>query len=159
MIQRLLRVSSVLAALLGTTATLQIALERPAQAAPGAKPKVAVGGFSGDKKGELRDAFLNALREDGSYDITDAEDVKSTANARAVADAATAMEVDVVITGKVQGSSVKLKVMGADGRQLDAPEIKGPNRAKLKAKIQNTASLTVAEGGGRGLAEEGAPAR
>ena len=154
MIERLIRVSSLLAGLLGTAASLQLALERPAQAASAAKPKIAVGGFSGDKKGELRDAFLNALRDDGSYDITDAEDVKSTANARAVADAAKAMEVNVVITGKVQGSSMKLKVMGPDGQQLDAPEIKGANRAKLKANVQNTASMSVADGVERAMAAE-----
>jgi hypothetical protein len=158
MMQRLLRVGLVVGSLCGATAALQLGCEGVAEAASAEKPKVAVGGFSNDKKGELREAFLAALREDGSYEITDAEDIKSTANARAVADAASAMEVNVVITGKVQGSSVKLKVMGPDGQQLDAPEIKGTNRAKLKSKIQNTASLSVADGVERAMAEERARA-
>lgn len=158
MMQRLLRVGLVLGSLLGAVAAVQLGGESVAEAASADKPKVAVGGFSGDKKGELREAFLAALREDGSYELTDADDIKSTANTRAVADAASGMEVNVVITGKVQGSSLKLKVMGADGRQLDTPEIKGPNRAKLKSKIQNTASLSVADGVERAMAAERARA-
>lgn len=155
---RLVRASLFACSLLSTTFATQLGFESEARAAASDKAKIAVGGFSGDKSGELRDAFLAALREDGSYDITDAEDVKSTANAKAVASAAEAMEVNVVITGKVNGATLKLKLMGADGRELDSAEIKAAKRSKLKSSIQNGAAVSVASGVERAMADARAEA-
>lgn len=156
--RRWLRLSTLLAALPLAACAVQAVFESAALAAPAYKPKVAVGGFAGDKKGELRDAFLAALRNDGSYELTDAEDVKSTDSTRAVADAAKAMDVSVVITGKVVGSTLKLKIMGADGRQLRAPELKGAGRAKLKTTIEKSAAASVAPGVDEATAAERARA-
>jgi len=144
-LRRSLRLGFFLATLVTAFAS-QAAFEPQARAASAQKAKVAVGGFSGDKKGDVRDAFIAALRSDGGYDITDADDVKSTANARAIAEAAKAMEVDVVITGKLTGNTLKLKVMGADGKPQGDAQIKAPSRAKLKAKIQDSAAIGVADG-------------
>jgi hypothetical protein len=140
------------------SAVAELGATTPALAEVADKAKVAVGGFSGDKNGELRDAFLSALRDDGRYELTDAEDVKSTANAHAVADAASAMGVSVVITGKVSGASLKLKLMGSSGEQLDTPEIKSAGRAKLKANIRKSAASSVARGIDRAVAAERAKA-
>jgi len=151
-VRRRLQIGIFIGFMSGAAAAAQLGLEGTALAA--GKPKVAVGGFSNDKNGDVRDAFLSALRRDGSYELTDAEDVKPTANTKAVADAAKAMEVSVIITGRVVGSTLKLKIMGADGRQLEAPEIKGPSRAKLKTNVQNTASTSVADGVDSAIAAE-----
>ncbi|HYQ14720.1 MAG TPA: hypothetical protein VEQ58_03155 [Polyangiaceae bacterium] len=135
-------------------AATQAGLEPEVRAASAAKPKVAVGGFSGDRNGEARDAFLAALRKDGSYDITDADDIKSTANAKAVTEAARAMDVNVVITGKVSGSGVKLKVMDAYGKVQGEPEIKGAGRKKLKANIDAGAAMGISDAVQNALPEE-----
>src|SRR6478609_10186782 len=122
------RVALFAANLVAALVASQAGSEGDAHAASAAKPKVAVGGFSGDHNGEARDAFLASLRKDGSYEITDADDVKSSANAKAVTEAARAMDVNVVITGKVSGSGVKLRVMDAYGKVQGEPEIKGGGR-------------------------------
>jgi hypothetical protein len=144
---RLLRISLFFSSLSLAAIASQTSFEAEARAASSKKPKVAIGGFSGDKKGEARDAFIAALRSDGSYEITDAEDVKSTSNAKAIAEAAKAMEVSVVITGKLNGvASLKLKLLDANGKLLDDAEIKGGTRAKLKANIQRNAASSVEDG-------------
>jgi hypothetical protein len=145
-LRRSLRLGLLLGALVTSFAASQAAFEAQARAASSRKAKVAVGGFTGDRKGDVRDAFIAALRSDGGYEITDADDVKSTAKARAIAEAAKAMEVEAVITGKLTGNTLKLKVMGADGAPQGDAVIKAPSRAKLKAKIQDSAAIGVADG-------------
>jgi hypothetical protein len=146
-LRRLLRFALLFGSLLSAVAIAPAACEREAHAAASKRAKIAIGGFSGDKKGEARDAFIAALRSDGSYEITDAEDVKSTSNAKALAEAARAMDVSVVITGKLNGvASLKLKLTGTDGKLLDDAEIKGGTRAKLKANIEKNAASSVEDG-------------
>jgi hypothetical protein len=108
------------------------------------KAKVAVGGFDGAKSADARSAFIDALKKDGNYEVTDAEDVKPGAKAKAITDSAKVLGVSVVITGKVSKGGLKLKVLnGADGKLLDEVEIKGAP-AKLKANIEKSGASSVA---------------
>jgi hypothetical protein len=111
--------------------------------------KVAVGGFDGTKSADARSAFIDALKKDGGYEVTDAEDVKPSAKGKAVAEAAAGLGVSVVITGKVGKGGLKLKVLdGADGKLIDEVEVKGA-AGKLKGNIGKSGASSVADAVGK----------
>ncbi len=145
------RVSLFLSTLVAAVASSQALLVTDALADSAEKVKVAVGGFEGAKSDEVRSAFIEALKKDGSYEITDAEDVKPSAKGKAIVDAAAGLGVNVVITGKVsKGFGLKLKVLnGADGKVLDDAEIKGGALPKLKTAIEKSGAASVADGIGK----------
>jgi hypothetical protein len=143
-LKRFLKVGLFLSTVVTAVATTQAVFLTDVYAAD-EKVKVAVGGFDGAKSDEARSAFIEALKADGSYEITDAEDVKASSKQKAVAEAASGLGVNVVITGKVTKGGLKLKVMGADGKVLDEAEIKGGG-AKLKGAIAKDGAPAVAEG-------------
>ncbi|RYZ07974.1 MAG: hypothetical protein EOO73_09745 [Myxococcales bacterium] len=141
--KRFFRVSLFLSHLVTAVAVTQAAFPDNVLAAA-EKQKVAVGGFDGPKSAEARSAFIEALKEDGAYEVTDAEDVKASSKSKAVAQAASGLGVSAVITGKVSKGGLKVKVMGADGKVADEAEIKGGG-AKLKAAIAKGGAASVAE--------------
>lgn len=143
-LRRSFRVSLFLSTLVTAVASSQALLVTDAKAASSDKAKVAVGSFEGAKSADVRSAFIDALKKDGGYEITDAEDVKGSAKAKAIADSAKGLGVNVVITGKVSKGGLKLKVLnGADGKLLEEVEIKGAP-AKLKANIEKSGASSVA---------------
>jgi hypothetical protein len=151
-LKRFFRVGLFLSTLVTAAAVTQAAFTTEARAAA-AKVKVAVGGFDGPKSADARSAFIEALKKEGSYEVTDAEDVKASAKSKAVAEAARGLGVDVVITGKVSKGGLKLKVIGADGKVLDEAEIKGGG-AKLKTAIAKGGAASVADGIGKVAAKK-----
>lgn len=139
-----LRVAFVFSTLVAAVALPQAALERDAWAETAAKKKVAVGAFEGAKSRDARSAFIEALKNDGGYEVTDAEDVKASAKAAAIAEAAKNLGVNAIITGKVGKGGLKLKVMnGADGSVVEEVEVKGAG-GKLKGNIQKEGAAVVA---------------
>jgi len=147
---RPLRISLFLSTLVTAIALPQAAQAAGSKADASEKAKVAVGGFDGAKSDEVRSAFIDALRKDGNYEVTDAEDVKASSKGSAVASAAKGLGVDFVITGKVsKGFSLKLKVLGANGKQIDDAEIKGGALPKLKSNIEKTGVSSVADALGK----------
>lgn len=143
-LKRFLKVGLFLSTVVTAVATTQAVFVTDVYAAD-EKVKVAVGGFDGDKSGDARSAFIDALKQDGSYEVTDAEDVKASSKQKAIKEAAAGLGVNVVIVGKVSKGGVKLKVMGADGKVLDEAEVKGAG-AKLKAAIAKDGAPAVADG-------------
>jgi predicted Fe-Mo cluster-binding NifX family protein len=141
---RSFRVSLFLSTLVTAVASSQALLVTDAKADSSDKARVAVGAFEGAKSDEARDAFIAALKKDGSYEITDAEDLKSSAKASAIAQSAKGLGVNVVITGKVGKGGLKVKVLkGADGKLVDEVEIKGA-AGKLKGNIAESGASSVA---------------
>lgn len=151
---RPLRLSFFLSTFVATTLVSQAALESPVWAAE--KASVAVGAFEGAKSDEVRSAFIEALKKDGNYEVTDAEDIKASAKGKAVAEAAKGLAVGYVITGKVgKGFNLKLKVMkGADGKVIDEADVKGGALPKLKSAIESSGVAAVAEAMGQAKPEE-----
>jgi hypothetical protein len=141
-VKRLLRVTLFLSSLVTAVGATQAAFIEDVCAAS-AKQKVAVGGFDGPKSAAARTAFIDALKQDGAYEVTDAEDVKASSKAKTIAEAASSLGVSALITGKVSKGGLKLKVMGADGKVLEEAEIKG-GAAKLKAAIAKDGASSVA---------------
>ncbi len=141
---RLVRTTLLLSTVVAAAAAPQAVFISDAHAAS-AKRRVAVGAFHGRKAAEVRSEFITALKGDGSYDVTDAEDVKST-KAQALMDAAKGLDVQVIITGRVSwGYGLTLKVYsGADGKVLDEASLKGGTLDKLKANIDKSGVSSVA---------------
>jgi hypothetical protein len=149
-VRRPLRITLILSTLVAAVALPQAAQAADSKADSSEKANVAVGGFDGPKADEVRAAFIDALKADGNYEVTDAEDVKPTAKAKEIADAAKGLGVKFVITGKVsKGFGLKLKVLGANGKQIDAADIKGGALPKLKSNIEKTGVASVAEALGK----------
>lgn len=155
-VRRSFRIGLFLSTLVTAVASSQALLVTDAKADSSEKVKVAVGGFEGAKSDEVRSAFIEALKKDGNYEVTDAEDVKPSAKGKAIVDAAAGLGVNVVITGKVsKGFALKLKVLnGADGKQLDEAEIKGGALPKLKTAIEKSGAASVADGIGKAKVKE-----
>ena len=145
-----LRISLFLSNLVTAVALSQAAYVADVRAESG-KTNVAVGGFDGAKASEVRAAFIEALKKDGGYEVTDAEDIKPSAKGKAIVEAAKGLAVASVITGKVsKGFGLKLKVFnGADGKVLDEVEIKGGALPKLKTNIEKTGAASVADAFGK----------
>lgn len=158
-LRRSFRLGLFLSTLVTAVASSQALLVTDAKADSSEKAKVAVGGFDGAKSDEARSAFIDALKKDGGYEVTDAEDVKPSAKAKAVAEAAAGLGVNVVITGKVGKGGLKLKVLnGADGKLIDDVEIKGAG-GKLKGNIEKSgaSSVAAAVGKAKGVEEKKKP--
>jgi hypothetical protein len=120
------------------------------------KKNVAVGAFEGAKSNEVRSAFIEALKKDGGYEVTDAEDVKHTAKDKAIAEAAKGLAVNVIITGKVTKFNLKLKVRdGANGKTLEEVDIKGGTLPKLKKNVEKTGASSVEGAVGKAKSEKG----
>ena len=149
-LRRSFQVSLILSTLVAAVALPQAAQAADSKADASAKANVAVGGFEGAKADEVRTAFIDALKADGNYEVTDAEDVKPSAKPKEIAEAAKGLAVSFVITGKVgKGFVLKLKVMGANGKQIDDAEIKGGALPKLKTAIEKNGVASVAEALGK----------
>jgi hypothetical protein len=145
-LRRCARLSLLVCSLVAAAALPQAVLVQEARAASSEKKKVAVGAFEGFKSASARTALIDALKEDGGYEVTDAEDVKHTAKDKQIVEAAKGLGVNVIITGKVNKANLKLKVRdGSDGKTIEEVEIKGGTTAKLKASIAQTAAARVGD--------------
>jgi hypothetical protein len=139
------RVALFLGTLVTAVASSQALVVTDAKAASSTKAKVAVGGFEGNKSKDARSAFIDALKKDGGYEVTDAEDIKPWAKPKAVVEGAAGLGVSVVITGKVGKGGLKLKVLdAADGKLIEEVEVKGA-AGKLKGNIGKTGASSVAD--------------
>lgn len=141
-LSRVVRLSLLLSSsLAAAVAALAVSIS---EARAAEKKTVAVGAFEGPKSKDARRAFIDALKSDGGYEVTDAEDVKHTAKDKAIAEAGKNLAVSAVITGKVNKFNLKLKVRdGATGKMLEEVELKGGTLPKLKAKIEESAASSV----------------
>jgi hypothetical protein len=146
-VRRSFRVSLFLSTLVAAVALPQAAIAADNKSDSAAKVSVAIGAFDGAKSDDVRSAFIDALKKDSSYEVTDAEDIKTSAKGKAIAEAAKGLAVNAVITGKVsKGFGLKLKVFnGADGKLLDEVEIKGGALPKLKTNIEKTGAASVGD--------------
>jgi hypothetical protein len=144
LLNRPLRTLLFLGTLVTAAAATQAVFETEVRAAT-TKQKVAVGAFEGAKSGESRNAFIDSLKKDGAYEVTDAEDVKVYSKPKAFADAAKNLGVSAIIIGKFSKGGLKVKVIGADGKVAAEATIKGTG-AKLKTAISQEGASSVAEG-------------
>jgi hypothetical protein len=154
-LSRCVRITLLLSTLVAAAVAPQALFIQEAKAQSSEKKKVAVGAFDGNKSGEVRSSVIDALKADGGFEVTDAEDLKG-GKQKAMKEAAKNLAVNVIITGKVsKGFALKLKVYnGADGKVLDEVELKGGALAKLKANIEKTGASSVSAAMGDVQVEE-----
>jgi hypothetical protein len=106
---------------------------------------VVLGGFRGQKQGEVRKAVIQALKKEGAYDVVDSKDVKADAGDSEAAAAAKKTGALAVITGDVaKNYELTLTVRnGDDGSVVQDVKLKGPTLAKLKGNIENMLGVMV----------------
>jgi hypothetical protein len=115
-------------------------------AAKQAKVPVAVGAFTGPQSAKVRTKVMGVLRKSGTYEITDAEDIKPGASTKTYANMAQALASDAIIVGVVsKNHNLTLTVYDAKGAKVDAIELKGGGHAGLIKKVENELEITVAE--------------
>jgi len=155
-LRRAIRISFLLGTLVAPALLPQAAFAADSDARSAEKIKVAVGAFEGAKPKEVRSTFISALKKDGGYEVTDAEDVKGSAKPKSIVTTARSLDVGFIITGKVSKNyTLKLRVLsGSSGNVVDEVEIEGGELAKLKKNIESTGASSVAGPLGKSKPEE-----
>jgi hypothetical protein len=159
------RVLPLCAALLAGIASTT-SVPRDAMAAKQAKVPIAVGTFAGPQAAKIRKKVMDVLRKSGSYEVTDAEDLKPGGSTASYAKMAQALGANALIVGVVSKRfNLTLTVYGSNGARVDAVEVAGGGGSfSLLKKVENELEITIADpiakakpGGGAKSAPEEAP--
>src|SRR5947208_663870 len=70
-----------------------------------AKRRIAVGGFSGPKSADARNAVLEALKAEDDYDVSDAAELSADADDKSYAKVGRSQRAQAVLTGTVKKGS------------------------------------------------------
>ena len=148
----MLNTERVVRGLIGLSLGLAVSLSTPpsfakdsdASANSKNKKKVLVGAFTGAKSDSVRKAVIDALKEDGAYDVSESSEVKPGSDQKSYAKGSAGAS--AVLVGTVKKTGLVLSVRnGADGALVQDVEIKGDSPAKLDKNIADTLGLSVAE--------------
>jgi hypothetical protein len=140
------RVLPLCAALVAGIATT-VVVPRDVMAAKAAKVPIAVGSFAGPQAAKIRSKVMDVLRKSGSYEVTDAEDIKPGASTATYANMAKAMAANAIVVGVISKRfNLTLTVYGGNGARVDALEVKGGGGSfALIKKIENELEITIAD--------------
>jgi hypothetical protein len=117
-----------------------------AKAAKAAKQPIAVGGITGPQGAKVRARVLSVLKQGGSYEVTDAEDLKPTDKPPIFASTAKMLQVDAVVVGTVtKRMTLLLTVYGANGAKIDTIELPGGTFPKLFKSVDNELEIAIAD--------------
>ncbi len=124
----------------------QVAAAKP-PAAKAAKQPIGVGAITGPQSAKVRAKLLKILRDSGSYEVTDVEDVKPGAAAATYQNMAKGISADAIVVGNVsRAMTLTLSVYGANGARVDAVQIKGGGSApKLLKEMDNELEISLAD--------------
>jgi len=116
-------------------------------AAKAAKQPIGVGAITGPQSAKVRAKLLKILRDSGSYEVTDVEDVKPGAAAGTYQNMAKGIAADAIVVGTVsKAMTLTLSVYGANGARVDAVQIKGGGSApKLLKEMDNELEISLAD--------------
>ncbi|HTQ04018.1 MAG TPA: hypothetical protein VMI54_09180 [Polyangiaceae bacterium] len=116
-------------------------------AAKEAKQPIGVGAITGPQSAKVRAKLLKVLRDSGSYEVTDVEDVKPGAAAGTYQNMAKGIGADAIVVGTVsKAMTLTLSVYGANGARVDAVQIKGGGSApKLLKEMENELEISLAD--------------
>jgi hypothetical protein len=148
------------------TLPVSIAEAKPPGASKAAKQPIGVGAVTGPQGPKVRAKLLKMLRASGSYEVTDAEDLKPGASAETYRNMAQGTGSDAIVVGNVSKAlSLTLSVYGSNGARIDSVTIKGGTFPKLFKAIDNEAEIALADplerarsGGAKSKATEPPPA-
>jgi hypothetical protein len=109
------------------------------------KKSIAVGLIEGPQGPQTRKAVLAKLKKSGTYEVTDAEDLRPGADKGAYAAMAQALQVDAIVVGKTSRSlDLTLSVIGPDGNLIEDVKIKGGSGPELSEGIDNQLEIALA---------------
>jgi hypothetical protein len=116
-------------------------------AAHAAKQPIGVGAITGPQGPKVRAKLLKILRDSGSYEVTDVEDVKPGAQPATYQSMATGIQADAIVVGTVsKAMTLTLSVYGANGVRVDAVQIKGGGSTpKLLKEMDNELEISLAD--------------
>ena len=119
---------------------------KPPAGAKASKQPIGVGTVTGPQGAKVRTKLLKVLRDSGSYEVTDAEDVKPGSPPATYQAMAQGIAADAIIVGTVsKAMNLTLSVYGANGARVDAVTIKGGSFPKLFKGIDNELEIAVAD--------------
>ena len=132
-------------ALAGTVGTPLTAQAKP-PASKTAKQPIGIGAFSGPHSAKVRSKVLKILRDSGSYEVTDIEDVKSGASQATIQQTARGIQAEAIVFGTVsKAPNLTLTVYGANGARIDSIQVKGGSSPKLFKAIDNEVEIAIAD--------------
>lgn len=109
------------------------------------KKSIAVGLIEGPQGPATRKRVLAKLKQSGSYEITDAEDLRPGADKGAYSAMAQALQVDAIVVGKTTRSlDLNLSVIGPDGNLIEEIKLKGGSGPELEEAIDNQLEIALA---------------
>jgi hypothetical protein len=140
------RVLPLCAALLAGVAATTV-VPRDVMAAKQAKVPIAIGSVSGPQSAKIRKKVMEVLRKGGTYEVTDAEDIKTGATTNSYATMAKALGAEAIIVGVVSKRfNLTLTVYGTNGERIDTVELEGGGGSfGLIKKIQDELEITIAD--------------
>ena len=128
-------------------------------ASKSAKQSIGVGGFSGPQAPKVRARVMKVLRDSGSYEVTDVEDVKPGASAATFQNMAKGIQAEAIVVGTVSNAgNLTLGVYGSNGTRIDAIQVKGGTFPKLFKAIDNEVEIAIADPLERAHGGKAAPA-
>jgi hypothetical protein len=141
------------------TALPRIAHAKP-PAAKAAKQPIGVGAITGPQGPKVRAKVMKVLRDSGSYEVTDVEDIKPGSPAQSYQNMAAGIQADAIVVGTVsKNMTLTLSIYAANGARIDAVTVKGGGSApKLLKEIENELEIAVADPLAKARQTGGAPA-
>jgi hypothetical protein len=106
------------------------------RASAGERKNIAIGRIEGPKSTKIRLALMAQIKDSGSFSVTDAEDLKSTAGKATIAKMAGTLQVDAVVLGVISNrSDLTLSVYKADGGLVEQVKVRGGSSKKLEQAV------------------------
>ena len=134
------------AACSGAVTLLSRSAEAKPPAAKSAKQPIGVGAITGPQGGKVRAKVIKVLRDSGTYDVTDVEDIKPGSPAQKYQTMATGIQADAIVVGTVSKKmTLTLSIYAANGARIDAVTIKGGSTQGLLKEVENELEIAVAD--------------
>ena len=130
----------------GAVTLLPRSAEAKPPAAKSSKQPIGVGAITGPQGGKVRAKVMKVLRDSGTYEVTDVEDIKPGSPAQKYQTMATGIQADAIVVGTVSKKmTLTLSIYAANGARIDAVTIKGGSPAGLLKEVDNELEIAVAD--------------
>jgi hypothetical protein len=130
----------------GAVTLLARSAEAKPPAAKSAKQPIGVGAITGPQGGKVRAKVMKVLRDSGTYEVTDVEDIKPGSPPQKYQTMATGIQADAIVVGTVSKKmTLTLSIYAANGARIDAVTIKGGSTQGLLKEVENELEIAVAD--------------
>jgi hypothetical protein len=130
----------------GAVTLLPRSAEAKPPAAKSAKQPIGVGAITGPQSSKVRAKVMKVLRDSGTYEVTDVEDIKPGSPPQKYQTMATGIQADAIVVGTVSKKmALTLSIYAANGARIDAVTIKGGSGPGLLKEVENELEIAVAD--------------